>query len=384
MSKKVTTEDFVSRARIIHGDKYDYSKVEYKKWDIKVCIVCKKCGHEFWQRPNDHLNGKGCPFCAGVVKVTFDEFIRRSIEKHGTKYDYSRVVFKNIKDIVTIGCPEHGWFEQKVEAHMNGQGCIMCGYKSLSEKRKTSNEEFVSRVKERWGDFFDLSRVNYVDSHTRVCVGCKKHGFVYVLPNSLLNGVYPCRECWMEVIGKSGKITEEEFLVRANKVHGGKYSYPNLHFDTIKDKIEIICNKHGLFTQEVSSHLRGVGCPKCSSSKGEIAVEEFLKSNNIKYISQYKIKNDNNICNNNRFWVDFFLPKENLIIEYNGMQHYKEMGVFGGKEKLEKTRDRDMSLRVYCKEHGIKLVEIPYTEFDNIEEILSKELKIKNNSLKIS
>lgn len=115
MSKKVTTEDFISRARIIHGDKYDYSKVEYKKWDIKVCIVCNKCGHEFWQRPNDHLNGKGCPFCAGVAKVTFDEFIRRSIEKHGTKYDYSRVVFKNIKDIVTIGCPEHGWFEQKVE-----------------------------------------------------------------------------------------------------------------------------------------------------------------------------------------------------------------------------------------------------------------------------
>jgi hypothetical protein len=381
MSKKVSTEDFVCRARLVHGDKYDYSKVEYKRWDVKVCIVCKKCGHEFWQRPNDHLCGKGCPFCAGKIKITFDEFVRRSVEKHGTKYDYSKVAFKTIKDKVIIGCPVHGWFEQKVEAHMNGKGCKICANEQSSLNKRLSNETFIARVKERWGEKFDLSQLKYVDSKTKVLIGCSKHGFFYTSPTQLLRGIFPCRKCWMESIGKYGMVTYNDFVARSNAVHNNKYTYPDTDFKSVKDKVRIVCPKHGEFTQEVFSHMIGVGCPKCNSSKGEIKVESFLKKNDIEYISQYKITNDNLICTNNKFWVDFFLPKNNVIIEYNGMQHYKKMGVFGGKKKLEKTQDRDLSLRVYCKEHNIKLIEIPYTEYNNIEEILSKKLKIKNNSL---
>jgi hypothetical protein len=73
------------------------------------------------------------------------------------------------------------------------------------------------------------------------------------------------------------------------------------------------------------------------------------------------------------------LPSNNIIIEYNGIQHYKQKEYFGGDNALEQQQERDMALRQYCKEHKIKLIEIPYTEYDNIEEILTKELNIKKH-----
>lgn len=376
MSKKVTTEDFIRRARLVHGDKYDYSKVIYERWDIKVCIKCNVCGKEFWQRPNDHLCGKGCPHCSHREKVTLDMFIMRSINIHGFYYDYSRVSFNTIKDKVIIGCPVHGWFEQKVEAHMNGQGCIKCGYEKTARKRRTSQIDFVNKIKKKWGNEFDFSRVCYLNSKTKVRVGCKKHGWFDTLPTNLLTGTFPCRKCWLEKIGRYGMVTYDEFVYRANEKHNGKYNYSNVSFSSTSDKVEIICPKHGVFLQYVYSHLAGAGCPICNSSKGESTVERVLIQNNIDFVRQYKITNDNLICNNKSFYVDFYLPSYNIVIEYNGQQHYEQTGYFGGKEKLEKTQDRDLSLRVYCKEHGIKLVEIPYNEFDNIESILVKELKL--------
>ena len=77
------------------------------------------------------------------------------------------------------------------------------------------------------------------------------------------------------------------------------------------------------------------------------------------------------------FVVDFYIQESNVIIEYNGIQHYEPIGRFGGKESFIQQQERDMALRQYCKEHGIRLIEIPYWDYDNIETILKKELKIK-------
>ena len=74
-------------------------------------------------------------------------------------------------------------------------------------------------------------------------------------------------------------------------------------------------------------------------------------------------------------FADFYLPSKNVIIEFNGAQHYKIVDYFGGKSTFERQQNRDFALRQYCKEHKIKIIEIPYTEYDNIESILEKELK---------
>lgn len=133
----LTKEEFVNNARKVHGDKYDYSKVEYVGSLKKVCIICPKHGHdEFWQLPSSHLSGKGCPKCANEAngercRSSKSDFIKKSREIHGKKYDYSKVDYVNAITKVCIICHEHGEFWQTPFAHLRGQGCPKCNLSHL-------------------------------------------------------------------------------------------------------------------------------------------------------------------------------------------------------------------------------------------------------------
>jgi len=122
---KLTNDEFIDRAKQVHGDKYDYSKVKYINCDTKVCIICPEHG-EFFQSPSLHLFGCNCPKCTGGVKITKDDFIRKSKEVHGDKYDYSKVKYINARTKVCIICPEHGEFWIRPDHHMKGSGCARC------------------------------------------------------------------------------------------------------------------------------------------------------------------------------------------------------------------------------------------------------------------
>ena len=137
MSKGLTKDEWISRARIVHGDKYDYSKTEYVNWKTKVCIICPIHG-EFWQIANSHLQGFGCKKCSNLLKsekMTFgkDEFINKAKKKHGNKYDYSKVIYESYWKRVCIICPIHGEFWQTPRSHLYGRGCPICG-DSILEK----------------------------------------------------------------------------------------------------------------------------------------------------------------------------------------------------------------------------------------------------------
>ena len=134
---KKDTEQFIAEARLVHGDKYDYSKTEYVDWKTKICIICPVHG-EFWQIANSHLQGFGCKKCSNLLKskkMTFgkDEFINKAKKKHGSKYDYSKVIYENYWKRVCIICPEHGEFWQTPRSHLCGRGCPICG-DSMLEK----------------------------------------------------------------------------------------------------------------------------------------------------------------------------------------------------------------------------------------------------------
>jgi hypothetical protein len=138
--RKLTQEEFVAKARLVHGDKYDYSKVEYKNDKTQVCIVCPKLG-EFWQRASHHFAGTGCRRCAGELnaetkRLSTEEFIERAVGVHGNKYDYSNVDYKTSKDKVCIICPEHGEFWIVPSNHLRGQGCQKCRVHT-GNRRKT-------------------------------------------------------------------------------------------------------------------------------------------------------------------------------------------------------------------------------------------------------
>lgn len=127
---KLTTEEFIKKAQAMHGDKYDYSKVEYVSAKTKVCIICKEHG-EFMQTPQKHLAGQGCikchrKFMAKRYSLGKEKFIEKAKTTHRGFYDYSEVEYVNGHTKVKIICPIHGVFEQEPASHLQGHGCPFC------------------------------------------------------------------------------------------------------------------------------------------------------------------------------------------------------------------------------------------------------------------
>ena len=197
--KKKTREEFIAEAREVHGDKYDYSKVEYVSNDTKVCIICPEHG-EFWQVPFSHLLGIGCPKCGSSKiwekrgRITTEEFVNRSKELHGDKYDYSKVEYKTMKTKVCIVCPEHGEFWQLPYVHLRGQGCDKCGDKSIASKLSMGGAKFIEKATKVHGNRYDYSKVEYKNNSTKVCIICKEHGEFWQTPNAHLKG-QNCPKC---------------------------------------------------------------------------------------------------------------------------------------------------------------------------------------------
>ncbi len=127
---RLTTEEFISRARRVHGNKYDYALVEYSGTYIPVKIICREHG-EFEQKPIQHLGGHGCQTCgtlagANATRLNTEQFIAKAKRVHGDKYDYSLVSYETTELPVKIVCPAHGEFEQTPHRHLLGRGCREC------------------------------------------------------------------------------------------------------------------------------------------------------------------------------------------------------------------------------------------------------------------
>ena len=274
MPKKLTTEEFISKAKNKHGDRYDYSKVNYKNNKTKVEVICRLHG-SFWQKPDNHLDGKGCPSCGGNKKLTTESFIERVKSKYGDRYDYSKVKYKNNYTKVEIICPEHGSFWQKPDSHLRGSGCPVC-----FGTKKLTIEEFIERANKKHGDRYDYSKAYYKNAHTKVEITCRFHGSFWQRPSEHLSGA-GCLAC-----SGTNKLTTEEFIVRANKKHGGRYDYSKVNYRNSYTKVEIICKIHGSFWQKPSGHLNGQGCPSCSGNK-RLTTESFIERAKSKHVGRY-------------------------------------------------------------------------------------------------
>ena len=150
---RFSIDKFIEKAKQMHGDKYDYSKVEYINNKTKVYIICPIHG-EFEMRPDHHLSGQGCPKCVNKY-VTTEEFIEKAKQVHGDKYDYSKVEYVNTKTPICIICPKHGEFWQRVEKHVYERcGCPTCNESRLEKEVYTlltdSNINFEYQKKFNW------------------------------------------------------------------------------------------------------------------------------------------------------------------------------------------------------------------------------------------
>lgn len=185
----VKNQWYIQKFQEVHGDRYDYSKVEYKTTRDKIVIICKEHG-EFLQTPNSHLNGRGCPQCSPQQQKPTSKCIEEFRAIHGDTYDYSLVSYTNNKTKVDIICKKHGVFPQMPFNHLNGDGCPDC----QSELRTKSLGQCIEDFKKTHGDTYNYSKVQYINCSTKVEILCKEHGSFLQRPNDHLRG-NGCPKC---------------------------------------------------------------------------------------------------------------------------------------------------------------------------------------------
>ena len=193
LSKKRTWSKYMDIAKKVHGDKYIYHQEEYLNSSSKTRITCRKHGDFFMNMANHIGNKQGCPKCyleskKGKYAKSLKEIVESARKVHGDKYEY--VNYNGIKGKMDMICPRHGKFSQVAYDHLRGFGCEKCKF----EKMTSNTIEFKSKIENKFPNKFDLSKVEYVNNHTSITVGCKTHGYFTILPSHLLMG-FGCKKC---------------------------------------------------------------------------------------------------------------------------------------------------------------------------------------------
>ena len=220
-------------------------------------------------------------------KYNVEEFVIKSKGVHGDKYYYNNVEYIDSRTKVCIICPEHGEFWQTPNSHLRGSGCPKCATKNRSLIKTNNTDNFINKAKSIHKNRYDYSKTKYVNSKTKVCIICPEHGEFWQLPSSHLIGC-GCSECGKSISHKSSRISQDEIIKRFIAVHDKKYNYSKMHYDGMANKVCIICPEHGEFWQTPHNHLKGNGCPNCKNSHLEDFVENVLIEENIKFIKKYK------------------------------------------------------------------------------------------------
>lgn len=305
---KLTTAEWVAKAVAVHGNRFDYSRVDYNGNRVKVEIICRKHG-PFWQEPLNHVTNKaGCPVCAGFHADPLAVFIAKAKATHGERYDYSQVEYRTTEAPVVIVCREHGEFRQRPYDHLSGHGCKLCAVDYCADLRRKSLDEFIAAAVLVHGNRYDYSQSDYINSVTPIRIICPDHGPFLQNPQGHIAG-YGCAAC----AGKA-TITRDVFVGRSRAVHGDRYEYKD-DFAGYLHPTTIICPDHGPFAQVAKNHANGSGCPACArestSSAGETEVADWLVSRGMRVE-----RNRRDILGG--FEIDIYLPDLKAGIEYHG------------------------------------------------------------------
>jgi hypothetical protein len=287
MPTKKTTEEFIQDAIKVHGDKYDYSKVEYKTSISPVLLICSEHG-EFWQTPKSHLRGRGCQKCGKKqqmkLRMLSIDFEKKVTDIHNGLYKYQqdyRGCYEPI-DILCLKC--NNIFSQKPYKHLQGQGCPKCGVfkRGGNPTQRYTTETWTKIANKIHKNTFDYSKVNYVNNKTPITIICKVHGKFSQTPSRHLNAIYGCPTCGVTK-------TTYKFIKDAIKKHGLLYDYSKSIYQNAMKKLIITCKEHGDFKQTPNGHLSGRGCATCGVDK----LRKIFSLNNKEFIKKSKIVHGN-------------------------------------------------------------------------------------------
>jgi hypothetical protein len=303
-----------------------------------------------------------------MKRLNTNEFVIRAHRIHGDLYNYSKSSYVKSKEKTIIICPTHGDFAQSPNAHLNGQGCPKC-----KKCYRPNTKEFVTAAIKVHGREYSYAMVKYISCSKKVRIICKHHGSFLQSPSMHLSG-RGCPRC-----APNCRKTLGDFIIKSKQIHGNLYDYSQTGYERSNAKVTILCRRHGKFLQTPSMHLCGNGCPKCKNSKGEIEISKWLNENKFVFENQKMFRECRNPSTNFPLKFDFYLPKENVLIEYDGEQHFGSYHLVGGihtttPREYYDIRRKDRIKTTFALSNNIKLIRIPYTKFGAIGKILNKHL----------
>jgi very-short-patch-repair endonuclease len=275
------------------------------------------------------------------------------------EYNYDLTIYKNIRTDITLICKKHGIFDKKPSLMLySKQGCPKCGLVKRNESKINNFKELVSRFNLVHNNLYDYSSSEYIRNNIKIKIKCQKHGYFYQRPDNHLSGS-GCIICGKNKMVNSKKYNTDIFVNLSNKKHNNLYKYNETVYEDSQKEVIITCESHGNFEQRPVYHLGGSGCPKCYSSKGEKNIRDILISNNIDFVEQHSF---NNCIFIKPLKFDFYIPKYNIVIEYDGRHHFESIECWGGETELEKIKLKDNIKNQYCEDNSIDILRISYLE----------------------
>lgn len=350
------TNEFI----IKYKQKFPNSRVnivgEYINSKTKIESHCLDCKKIWYPIPSNLLKGCGCPDCRQKEQVKKRTFTTQKFkDKYYSKYPNKILIlgeYINAKTKIECQCMQCKTpLEMTPDNLMRGRGCYKCSNNSGVKK---TTKEFKEELYNKFPNSSVIIIGKYTGAKTSIKCQCKNCNHIWkTTPSSLLRGS-GCHKC----TGHIAKTTEEFKKDYYDKFPNSTISIIGSYkkeCEPIKCRCKVCNNEWNTTTPH--RLLNGVGCPKCSNSKGNNLIKDILDKNNIEYIEEMKFKD----CKKKDFLrYDFYLPKYNIIIEYDGEQHFTSTSFYGGEQGFNQRKKYDNIKNDYCKNNDILLLRIPY------------------------
>ena len=374
MTKKLTIEEIYKYCK---DNNYDLPIINQEYYNSRTPIefVCDKHGN-YYQNWNSHKRGStGCKLCrydktSKSNRLSWESLVN-SCKSKGYDIPLNKNEYKNQNSLMTFNCPKHGKYKQSLCSHMQGKtGCKKCEF----NKRHSNNLEWNMK---KMYDYckehnLDLPKEGqkYKNNSTKYTYICPKHGEYSQSWEKHRNGQISCKQCsinntLLNLNNLNNQCNTQKLDIAINTFNNSGRFYGIF-----------ICKVHNIkYRQRIDMHLRGQGCPVCKESHGEKYIRNYLDEHNIKYEPQKRFKD---LKDKKLLSYDFYLPKYNILIEYQGIQHYESIS-FNNKDKtdLEKQQLHDKLKREYAKNNGYKLLELHYSldTQEKVNKYLTRRIK---------
>lgn len=352
-----TQDTFIRAVNRRWDHRWDLSKVTFTSTKGNVTVLCREHG-EFLHRAEYLLAGKiGCSKCASNTRLTQEEYQSRVLSVWGDRWDLSEVVYESSSSKVKLICRDHGEFYQTPSNTFAGKiGCNKCLRDSV-----VSNEEYLRKLYNVWGDRWDTSRVVYTGTHNKVILGCREHGWFDMIAYTSLLGVIGCFQC----NGNSGKRSEDSLKYDAKQVWGDRWDWTQFRRVSTLEVV-VGCYEHGLFRQNYSNMLRGhIGCVECQKSKTSMKEEELFQYVQ-RLVEGEAERRKVGLFDSPRMEVDIYIPSRKIAIEFNGLYYHStrfSTSPYKNSRKIGPLREK-----------GIRLLTVWEDDWDNRRSLVEKTI----------